>query len=223
MVGQRVAARRSSVLSAAPVAVPFEKREPPDPQPDWAAMLGRAGAGDQAAMTELYDGTSAMVFGLALRILGNRDAAEDAVVEVYAQAWRQAKAYDARRGTAVAWLLTLTRSRAIDMLRIRQREGVADPLEAAGDLRSSDRDPEEASTDAQRQRFVRGALHKLSTEQREAIELAYFSGLSHNEIALKLGQPLGTVKTRIRLGMMHLRELLNHLVSPVLTETKERI
>src|SRR5262245_24159762 len=212
MGGQPVAGRRSRVLSAALVPVPFEKPAPPDPQPDWAAMLGRAAAGDQAAMTELYDSTSAMVFGLALRILGNRDAAEDAVVEVYAQAWRHARVYDARRGTAAAWLLTLTRSRAIDMLRARHREGVPHPLEAAGEIRSSDPDPEEASTDAERQRFVRGALNQLSSEHREAIELAYFSGLSHNEIALKLGQPLGTVKTRIRLGMMHLRELLDHLV-----------
>ena len=164
-----------------------------------------------------------MVFGLALRILGDRDAAEDAVVEVYTQAWKDAKTYDPRRGTAASWLLTLTRSRAIDILRARRRDDLADPIESASDIRAATPDPEEASTIAERQRLVRGALSGLNLEQRQAIELAYFSGLSHTEIALKLGQPLGTIKTRIRLGMLRMRELLDHLAPPLVCTSKEGV
>jgi RNA polymerase sigma-70 factor (ECF subfamily) len=167
--------------------------------------------GEHAALAELYDATSHLVFGLALRILGDRDAAEDAVIEVYTQAWRDARAYDGGRGTPASWLMTLTRSRAIDLLRGRRRELATDPLESAADVASSLPDPEQANADAERHRFVRDALSSLSREQREPIELAYFGGLSHTEIAMKLGQPLGTIKTRIRLGMMRLREALEHL------------
>ncbi len=185
-------------------------------EPDWSGLVRRAAAGDQTGLAELYDATSQLVFALALRILGNRHEAEDVVVEVYTQAWRSAHTYDASRGTPCSWLLTLTRSRAIDMFRSRKRERASDPLEAANDVQSDTPNPEDATADAERHRFVRRAMERLSTEQREAIELAYFSGLSHTEIAMQLGQPLGTIKTRIRLGMMRLRELLGHLSGPVM-------
>ena len=118
--------------------------------------------------------------------------------------------------------MTITRSRAIDILRSRKRERVTDPLEAAGDIEASTPDPESATADAERHRFVRGALTNLSDDQREAIELAYFAGLSHSEIATRLGQPLGTIKTRIRLGMMRMRELLGHLAAPALAVSGTR-
>lgn len=188
--------------------------EPVRAQPDWIDMMRRTAAGDHAALAELYDASSHLVFGLALRILGDRDTAEEAVVDVYAQAWREAKNYDAARGTACAWLMTLARSRSIDILRSQRRERATDPLESAGDVEASTPDPEAATSDAERHRFVHGAMNSLSSEQREAIELAYFAGLSHSEIAARLGQPLGTVKTRIRLGMMRLREVLGHLRAP---------
>jgi RNA polymerase sigma-70 factor (ECF subfamily) len=178
-------------------------------------MVRRAAAGDQAALAELYDATSHLVFGLALRILGDHGEAEDAVVEVYAQAWRTAHTFDPSRGTPCSWLLTLARSRAIDMLRARKRERATDPIESAGDVQAATPTPEEATGDAERHRFVHRAMAQLSVEQREAIELAYFSGLSHTEIAMQLGQPLGTIKTRIRLGMMRLRESLGHLSGAV--------
>jgi RNA polymerase sigma-70 factor (ECF subfamily) len=164
-------------------------------------------------MAELYDASSARVFGLALRILGDRNAAEDAVVEVYAQAWRDASSFDARRGNVRTWLMTLARSRAIDILRSRKREPTSYPLEAASEVHSGGPGPEEQSSELQRRNYVRAALDSLRPEQRETIELAYFSDFSHSEIASKLGQPLGTIKTRIRLGMMALRELLEHMVS----------
>lgn len=190
-------------------------------EPDWSRLVQRAAAGDHAALAELYDATSHLVFGLALRILGDRHEAEDAVVEVYAQAWRTAKSYDPQRGTPGSWLLTLTRSRAIDMLRSRKRERATDPIESAGDVQANTPSPEDATADAERHRCVRRALERLAVEQREAIELAYFSGLSHTEIATQLGQPLGTIKTRIRLGMMRLRELLGHLSGPVMAVSRD--
>ena len=177
----------------------------------WNGLVKRAAGGDQSAMAELYDASSARVFGLAVRILGERNAAEDAVVEVYAQAWRDASSFDAQRGSARAWLLTLARSRAIDILRSRRREPPSYPLEAAGEVHSVGPGPEDQSSELQRRNHVRAALENLRPEQREAIELAYFSGFSHGEIASKLGQPLGTIKTRIRSGMLALRELLQEL------------
>lgn len=183
---------------------------------DWAQLVIRTAVGEHAALAELYDRSCHLVFGLALRILGDPTAAEDAVVEVYTQAWRSAKTFDGRRGTATSWLLTLARSRAIDLLRVRRREQAADPLESADDVASAMPNPEEAASSAQRERRVRSALERLSTEQRQVVELAYFSGLSHTDIAQQLGQPLGTVKTRIRLAMLHLRELLGPLATPAI-------
>jgi len=181
---------------------------------DWQALVRRTAAGEQAALAELYDRSCHLVFGLTLRILGDPTAAEDAVVEVYAQAWRDAKKFDDRRGTPAAWLLTLARSRAIDTLRRRRREQAADPLESADDVASAMPNPEEVASTVERERRVRNALDHLSVEQRQAVELVYFAGLSHGEIARQLGLPLGSIKTRIRLAMLHLREMLGHLTPP---------
>src|SRR5271168_683018 len=195
---------------------------PPPGEEAWNGLIERAAGGDQSAMAELYDASSARVFGLAVRILGDRNAAEDAVVEVYAQAWRDASSFDVQRGNARAWLMTMTRSRAIDILRSRRREPSSEPLEAAGEVHSAGPGPEDQSSELQRRNYVRAALDSLRPEQREAIELAYFSDFSHSEIASKLGQPLGTIKTRIRLGMMALRELLQHLAAaPVAGASRE--
>lgn len=188
----------------------------------WNGLVVRVAGRDQSAMAELYDASSARVFGLALRILRERNAAEDAVVEVYAQVWRDASSFDAQRGNVRAWLQTLARSRAIDILRSRKRESPSDPLEIAREVHSDGPGPEEQSSELQRRNYVRAALGDLRPEQREAIELAYFSDFSHSEIASKLGQPLGTIKTRIRLGMMALRELLQHLAAvPVAGASRE--
>jgi RNA polymerase sigma-70 factor, ECF subfamily len=216
-----IAANRAPVINTTSVGANLGRPALVRQEPDWSGLVQHAAAGNQAALAQLYDATSQLVFGLALRILGDRDAAEDIVIEVYAQAWREAKTYDPRRGTPCSWLLTMTRSRAIDLLRARKRDQATDPLEYADDVESATPNPEEASADAERHRFVRGALTSLNKEQREAIELAYFAGLSHTEIAMRLGQPLGTVKTRIRLGMMRLREVLGHLSSPAMAVSEE--
>src|SRR5208337_306416 len=195
---------------------------PPPSEEAWNGLVERAADGDQSAMAQLYDASSARVFGLAVRILRDRSAAEDAVVEVYAHAWRDASSFDARRGNARTWLMTLARSRAIDILRSRRREPPSEPLEAAGEVHSSGPGPEDQSSELQRRNYVRAALENLHPEQREAIELAYFSYFSHSEIASKLGQPLGTIKSRIRSGMIVLRDLLEHLAAaPVARASRE--
>jgi RNA polymerase sigma-70 factor (ECF subfamily) len=164
--------------------------------------------GDQQAMSALYDATNRLVYGLVLRILSDPGTAEEVLLDVYMQVWRQAAAYDEKRGGPLAWLTTVARSRAIDRLRSgKQRQQREEPLEFA-DNHSSSTDVEADAYASEMRVRVRAALDGLSPEQREVIELAYYSGMSHSEIALKLNQPLGTVKTRTRLGMIKLRETL---------------
>lgn len=176
---------------------------------DWVAFIKRIATGDQLALTALYEATNRLVFGLILRIVIDRATAEEVLLDVYTQVWRQAALYDTNRGAPLAWIMTIARSRAIDRLRSGKHEQQGkEPLDAIGELSSLGASPEETTVSSERQRFVRSALDTLSPEQREVIELAYYSGLSHSEIALKLNQPLGTVKTRTRLGMMKLRDML---------------
>lgn len=180
---------------------------------DWVALIKKVASGDQSAVTTLYDSTSRMVFGLIVRIIGDRETAEEVLLDVFTQVWRQASSYDTNRGAPLAWLMTIARSRAIDRLRSGKHDQQnKEPLDSIGDVSAAGASPEEATVNSERQRLVRTALDSLSPEQREVIELAYFSGLSHSEIALKLGQPLGTVKTRTRLGMIKLRDMLKPLV-----------
>jgi len=175
-----------------------------------AAMMSRVAQGDEDFLAELYDRTSRMVYGLALRILGDPNSAEDITLEVYMQVWRTAESYDAGRGTVEAWLVTLVRSRAIDWLRSRpaRSQQVEHPLENLSVLQDTRPNPELASIESARARVVEGALAALPADQRQIIELAFFAGMSHNEIARQTDLPLGTVKTRIRLGMLRMRELL---------------
>lgn len=207
-MGQVVAFKRDQVVKKVAVRESNPLLSSPTREANWSVLLQRIADGDQSAVAELYDGTKTLIFGLALRILGERTTAEDVVVEVYTQVWKQAQKYDAQRGTPLAWLLTVTRSRAIDALRARQRVRSTEPLETAVDARADTPDPEEVSSLVERRRVVCRALDSLSAEQRQVIELAYFSDLSHTEIAKQLGQPVGTIKTRIRTGLLRLRELL---------------
>jgi RNA polymerase sigma-70 factor (ECF subfamily) len=173
------------------------------------SSLRRLASGDQAAAARLYDRHARPLYSLILRILGNETEAEDVLQEVFAQAFRQASRYDARRGAVAAWLLTIARSRAIDHLRARRTRVEARTGEQTlGEM--PDAQPDAASTmlDEERSRLVRQALGELPMLQRMAIELAYYEGLSHSEIAERLEQPLGTVKTRIRLGLLKLRDVL---------------
>lgn len=177
---------------------------------DLTGLVTAVAQGNERALAQLYDRTSRTVYGLALRILGDPASAEDITLEVYLQVWRTAESYDPARGTVAAWLVTLVRSRAIDWLRSRRGRGreLEDSLPEAGGLPDGRPSPEVITIEAGRARAVRSALAELPPEQRRAVELAYFSGMSHREIAERIELPLGTVKTRIRLGMLRLRELL---------------
>ena len=188
---------------------PQDSRELGTRDQDWAALIARVAEGDQSALTTLYDATSRLVFGLILRVVVDRSTAEEVLLDVYTQVWRQASTYDIKRGAPLAWLMTIARTRSIDRLRSGKHEHQnRESLDAIGEITSSTASPEADSVTAERRQLVRAALDTLSAEQREVIELAYYAGLSHSEIALKLGQPLGTVKTRTRLGMMKLRDML---------------
>lgn len=166
--------------------------------------------GDQEALGQLYDSTNRLVFGLIQRILGDPASAEEVTLEVYTQVWRQAPNYDPRRGTPSAWMLTIARSRAIDRLRsTEQTRRRQEPLDTVDAARATGRNPEESASEAERREVVTRALAELPDEQRQVIELAYYGGYSHSEIATKLSLPLGTVKTRTRLAMGRLRESLS--------------
>ena len=188
---------------------PQDSMEPGTPDYDWAALIRKVAEGDQSALTVLYDSTSRPVFGLILRVVNDRSIAEEVLLDVYTQVWRQASAYDVKRGAPLAWLMMIARTRGIDRLRSGKYEQQnKESLEAIGDITAGTASPEADTVNSERRQLVRSAIETLSAEQREVIELAYYSGLSHSEIALKLGQPLGTVKTRTRLGMTKLRDLL---------------
>jgi RNA polymerase sigma-70 factor (ECF subfamily) len=207
----------SSVEESVAVA-PEVLTEPVDVRDqDWAALIGRMAGGDESALSTLYDRSSRLIFGLLLRILNDAGLAEEVLLDVYMQVWRQAGKYDRTRGKTLAWLVTIARSRAIDRLRSSRQEEMRkeslDATERGLTLTTAFEDPTIAP---ERQKLVRGALQALPPEQREVIEMAYYLGLSHSEIAARLGQPLGTVKTRTRLGMMKLREQLRDSYKGVL-------
>ena len=180
----------------------------PEPaQENDVELLKAIAARDEAALAQLYDRYRTILFGLLMRILNNREEAEDVLQEVFLQVWRKAADFDESRGRPFTWLVTLARSRGIDRLRtLASRERVAE----AGAREVSDQ-ISDAATDAfksEQRGLVSDALAKLPDEQKRPIMLAYFDGLTQSEIATRLGAPLGTVKTRMRTGMIRLRELL---------------
>jgi RNA polymerase sigma-70 factor, ECF subfamily len=192
---------------------PQDSRELNTRDQDWATLIKRVADGDQSALTLLYDATSRRVFGLVLRVVTDRSTAEEVLLDVYTQVWRQASTYDAKRGAPLAWMMTIARTRGIDRLRSGKHEHQnKESLDAIGEVTATTASPEADTVSSERRQLVRTALDSLSVEQREVIELAYYSGLSHSEIALQLGQPLGTVKTRTRLGLMKLRDMLRPML-----------
>ena len=165
--------------------------------------------GDQSALAELYDRHARLVFSLALRILQNRADAEDTVQEVFVQVWAQADRYDTVRGAVAAWMLTMTRSRAIDKLRSRSaRPETASEARVVEDMPDGAAQHDLQLLAAEQVEILKGAVNELPVAQREALELAYYEGLTHAEIAKRLSEPLGTVKTRIRQAVIRLREAL---------------
>jgi RNA polymerase sigma-70 factor (ECF subfamily) len=175
-------------------------------------LLRRVAAGDASALRSAYDRLGASALALALRILRARSEAEEVVQETFLEVWRRASAYDPQRGSAAAWILNVCRSRALDRLRSR---GVAQRTaqEAAAEENGRAPLPVESAEARQTRERVQEALLSLPAEQREAIELAYYDGLTQREIAQRTGDPLGTVKTRVRLALSKLSGLL-HEVAP---------
>jgi len=174
-------------------------------------LLARVAGGDESALRELYDRTSRRVFGLALAVLRDRAAAEDVALEVFVQAWQQAGRFDPGVGSVLSWLGNIARTRAIDAWRARQRQAARQaPLDvAAFDTLASDAaGPEARGLQAERAARVAAALDALPVEQRRVVRAAFYTGLTHTEIAAAFGQPLGTVKTRIRNGLLALRAAL---------------
>jgi len=168
--------------------------------------LRRLIGGDQGALAELYDRYCPLLYPVTLRILRSPGDAEDAVQQAWMQVWRSAASYDERRGTVAAWLLTMGRTRALDLYRslsARRRAETADPAP-----RSASPDPLADTAQGQLEQRVRQALDALAPQQRQVLEIAYFEGLSQSEIAERLDAPLGTVKSWTRQGLMRLKELL---------------
>lgn len=178
---------------------------------DDAVCMARLAGGDATAIGALYDRHARPVYSLALRILREEADAEDLVQEVFAEIWRRASAYEPARGTVAAWLLTIARSRALDRLRARRSRpdiGAGSDEGVTSELAGQEAGPVDRLVADEDARRVRIALDTLPLLQRLAIELAYFEGLTHREIAERLEQPLGTVKTRIRVGLARLRDAL---------------
>ena len=167
------------------------------------ALVTAIRSGDQSAMGTLYDRYSSIVYAVALRVLQETGAAEDVLQDVFMQLWRNPGAFDASRGNMAAWLAVIARHRAIDALRRRRPENdIADVVVSVEQDLASDADRSRAMEK------VRGALQTMPPPQRSALEMAYFEGLTHTEIAEKTGEPLGTIKTRIRTGLVSLRKVL---------------
>jgi RNA polymerase sigma-70 factor (ECF subfamily) len=171
---------------------------------DDTALLDAVAGGSQDAMAAVFDRYSRIVYCIALRVLREPGLAEDVMQEVLLQVWRRPQSFVAQRGNLAAWLSVVTRNRAIDVLRKRS------PLDPLGDLPLPDpRDMTLASEQGWLMDKIRGVLNSLPAEQQGPLELAYFQGLSHTEIAERTGSPLGTVKTRIRAGLMTIRKAMN--------------
>jgi len=174
-----------------------------------AQLLRRIAARDKTALTDLYDQTSAVIYSTALRMLGSAHDAEEMVQETFAQIWERAGMFDPAPGSAFSWALGITRNRCIDRVRARRRrarmiEDVGEEMKAAAAV---DKDAT-AGLSAEELDNVRSAVRALPADQRRAIELAFFGGLTHQQIAEQLHEPLGTVKARIRRGMLKLRDAL---------------
>jgi RNA polymerase sigma-70 factor, ECF subfamily len=185
-----------------------DRSKAPVPEKEWVGLVEQIAKGDQRALHALYERTHRLVFSLILRIIGSRESAEELTVDVFHEVWRRASMYDPANGSVVGWIMNQARSRAIDRVRFDQRKKrVGQPM---GDLppASAASDPVEAWNLTEQGRRLREALTALTPEERQVIETAFFSELTYSEVAARLNQPLGTVKTRIRSGLMKLRQAL---------------
>lgn len=178
----------------------------------WIYLVHRIASGDSDALSDFYDEANRYVHAIAMRILRDPEEAEEITLDVFQQVWRLAGSYNAERCAVSSWLAMMARSRALDRWRSiqsRRRLLVPEPVQEFDSI-SPEAGPEAAMAAGQRQSRLSGAMALLPEEQRQMIALAFWEGLSHSEVAARTGVPLGTVKTRIRLGMLKLKEELDH-------------
>jgi RNA polymerase sigma-70 factor (ECF subfamily) len=181
---------------------------PPVSEDEWVALVRSIAAGDQHALHALYERAHRVVFTLIMRITANRETAEEVTLDVFHDIWRRASCYREADGTVLGWIMNQARSRGIDRLRFEQRKKrvpreASDPLPAAATA-----NPDDLIAFNQQKQALRSALEVLTPDERQAIETAFFSELPYSEVAARLNQPVGTIKTRIRSGLHKLREAL---------------
>jgi RNA polymerase sigma-70 factor (ECF subfamily) len=179
------------------------------PEKEWVGLVQSIVAADQRALYALYDRTHRMVFTLAVRITSNRETAEEVTLDVFHEVWRRASNYDAANGSVIGWIMNVARSRAIDRVRLEQRKKRINGHPHSLLEATTAADPRETLEDRELGSALRQGLLALTLEERQAIEAAYFSELTHVEVAGRLNQPLGTIKTRIRSGLGKLRKALS--------------
>ena len=181
----------------------------PIPEEDWVQLVRSIAAGQQEALRTLYQRSHRLVFTLAMRITGSRENAEEVTIDVFHEVWRRSARYDPKDGSVVGWIMNQARSRAIDRLRFEQRKKRVAPPSLPGEQAYVEPPGGADAIDTrQRRSMLQAALTALTPEARETIETAFFSELTYSEAALRLGQPLGTVKTRVRSALAKLRKAL---------------
>jgi RNA polymerase sigma-70 factor, ECF subfamily len=189
------------LLHAEPATTPVSET-------DWVKLVQAIAAGDQRALHALYERTHRFVFTLSVRITNNQETAEEVTLDVFHDVWRRASTYDPAGGSVVGWIMNQARSRAIDRLRFEQRKKRVGDHAGSPVPVTAVTDPHEVLDVKEQGRRVREALTVLTPNERQAIETAFFSELTYGEVATRLNQPLGTVKTRIRSGLAKLRQAL---------------
>ena len=179
-------------------------------EPEDRVLMQKVAEGDQAALRTLYERHAPMCFGICVRILHDRHEAEQVLIDIFEEVWRQAGRFDASRGSTAGYLAMMARSRAIDHARSAKKVPMRTLSAADAQIRDTSGSAQPtASTERDEHRtMVQKALESLSEPQREAVELAFYSGLSHTEIATRLNKPIGSVKTNVRQGLIRLRDLL---------------
>jgi len=185
----------------------YAKFKPSVPEQEWATLVQLIAAGDQLALHALYERAHRIVFTLIMRITTNREAAEELTIDVFHDVWRRAPSYDAANGTVLGWIMNQARSRAIDHLRFESRKKRSHGVDAQP-MAEAAADPRHVLELREQGEWLRAALSELTPGERQAIEMTFFAGLTHAEAAVRLNQPLGTIKTRIRSGLHKLRHRL---------------
>ena len=187
------------------VLYPDKSKAPLVSEKEWVGLVQSIATGDQLALHALYERAHRVVFTLTMRISGNRETAEELTLDVFYDVWRRASSYDAADGTVLGWLMNQARSRAIDRLRFEQRKKRVDPYASDPPATIETVDSHDVLELKEQSRALQKALTVLTPDERKSIEAAFFSELTHLEVAARLSQPLGTIKTRIRSGLHKLR------------------